>query len=187
VTAEDEILARAVRLLEAHGIAYMVAGSIASTFHGRPRTTLDADIVIDPTPEALDRFVRELAREGFYVDEETARDALRTRRQFNAIDTHTAFKLDFIIRKDRAFSREEFGRRRHVGLGEVKEVAFATAEDTILAKLEWARKGGGSERQLADVRGILDVRGQELDRAYIEHWAGELGVLELWREASASG
>src|SRR5437879_219389 len=86
----------------------MVAGSIASSFHGRPRTTLDADIVIDPAPEALDRLVHELSAAGFYVDLATARDALRTRRQFNVIDPGTAFKVDLIIRRDRPFSREEF-------------------------------------------------------------------------------
>jgi hypothetical protein len=59
---------------------------------------------------------------------------------------------------------------------------MATAEDTILSKLEWAKKGGGSERQLDDVRGVVEVRGADLDRAYIERWAAELDVLDLWRE-----
>jgi hypothetical protein len=184
VTAEDEILAHAIRLLDGHGIPYMVAGSIASSFHGRPRTTLDADIVIDPAPEALDRLVHEFSAAGFYVDLASARDALRARRQFNVIDTGTAFKLDLIIRKDRPFSREEFRRQQRVDLADVPHVAVATAEDTILSKLEWAKKGGGSERQITDVRGIVDVKGRDLDRAYIERWANDLGVLELWHAAT---
>jgi hypothetical protein len=184
VTAEDEILARAIRFLDGQGIPYMVAGSIASSFHGKPRTTLDADIVIDPSPEALDHLVRELSAAGLYVDARTARDALRTRRQFNVIDTATAFKLDLIIRKDRPFSREEFRRQQRVDLADVGQVALATAEDTIVSKLEWAKKAGGSERQLADVRGILVVKGAALDRAYIERWAADLGVLELWQRAN---
>ena len=32
----------------------MVTGSLASSFHGRPRLTHDADVVIDPTREQLD-------------------------------------------------------------------------------------------------------------------------------------
>ena len=32
---------------------------------------------------------------------------------------------------------------------------MATAEDTLVSKLEWARKAGGSERQLDDAAGIL--------------------------------
>ncbi len=59
--------------------------------------------------------------------------------------------------------------------------ALASPEDTILTKLEWARKSGDSEKQLRDVAGVLDVTGDSLDRSYVERWANALGVLELWR------
>jgi len=185
VTPEEAVLARLVLAFESLAIPYMVAGSLASSFHGRPRTTHDADIVIDPSPQGLDRLVVELAAAGFYLDPGRARDALARRRQFNAIEMETACKVDLILRKDRPFSRQEFGRRQPAELGAGTRVALATAEDTILSKLEWAKLGGGSERQLADVRGILDVKGPALDRDYIERWAAELGVLDLWRELSA--
>jgi hypothetical protein len=182
VTGEIEAVARVVRHLDALGISYMVAGSMASSFHGRPRTTQDADIVIDPTADQLDRIVAGLSEAGFYVDQGRARDALR-RRQFNVIDPSSAFKLDLIIRKDRPFSREEFARRLRAALGESLEVVLATAEDTILSKLEWSKLGGGSERQLADVGGMIELKGADLDRDYIERWARVLGVLDLWRQA----
>jgi hypothetical protein len=184
LNAEQEILGRITRLLDVIGIPYMIAGSLASSFHGRPRTTHDADIVIDPDPEALERLVAELSAAHLYVDLDVARDALRHRRQFNVIDGASAFKLDLIIRKDRPFSREEFARRQAVELGGTP-VALATAEDTVLSKLEWARKGGGSDRQIADVAGIIAVRGKDLDREYIERWAVVLDVLDLWRRASS--
>jgi hypothetical protein len=65
-------------------------------------------------------------------------------------------------------------------------VFLATAEDTILSKLEWAKKGGGSERQLADVAGIIDVKGAGLDRDYIRRWAAALEVLDLWQHVSGT-
>jgi hypothetical protein len=68
VTSEEEVLSRVARLLEVLGIPYMITGSVASSFHGRPRTTHDADFVIDPGPEALDRLVEELSAADFYVD-----------------------------------------------------------------------------------------------------------------------
>ena len=185
MTAEQEVLARVTRLLADLGIPYMIAGSLASSFHGRPRTTHDADIVIDPVPEALDRLVAELSAAHLYVDLTVAREALRGRRQFNVIDAVSAFKLDLIVRKDRPFSLEEFARRQPAELAGIP-VALATAEDTILSKLEWAKKGGGSERQLADVAGIIDVKGTELDREYIQRWAAALGVLDLWGRASGT-
>jgi hypothetical protein len=183
MTLEEDVLARVARSLDALAIPYMITGSVASSFHGRPRSTHDADIVIDPTREALRALVRDLASAGFYVDANRAEQALSGRRQFNVIDTASAFKLDLIVRKDRPFSREEISRRQRGELAGTT-VALATAEDTILSKLEWARKAGGSERQLADACGIVEVRGADLDRSYIERWANDLGVLDLWEQVS---
>lgn len=185
MSAEQDVLGRVTRLLADLGVPYMVTGSLASSVHGRPRTTHDADIVIDPTSPALDRLVAELQSAGFYVDLAVAREALRTRRQFNAISIESAFKVDLIVRKDRPFSREEFRRRQHADLAGAP-VSLASAEDAILSKLEWSRKGG-SERQLADAAGILAVKGTSLDRDYIERWARELGVLDLWRQIASHG
>ncbi|HUQ64455.1 MAG TPA: hypothetical protein VM121_11935 [Acidimicrobiales bacterium] len=56
-------------------------------------------------------------------------------------------------------------------------VHMATAEDTILAKLEWARLGG-SNRRLRDVAGIFEVSGEGLDRAYLEYWGEHLGLID---------
>jgi hypothetical protein len=181
VTPEEEALSDLVRVLERLGVPYMVSGSVASSYHGRPRLTHDADIIIDPTPGQLDAIVRALETAGFYVDGERARDALRRRFQFNAIDTRSAFKLDLIVRKDRPFSREEFGRRQAAELAPGVRVALSSPEDTILAKLEWAKKAGRSEKQIDDAAGVLAVN-PGIDRAYVERWAGELGVLDLWRE-----
>ncbi len=179
MSAEEEAIGRLVRKLEALGIPYMLAGSVASSHHGRPRATNDADVVIDPTPGALEDLVAALLAEGYYVDLQIAREALRARRLFNAIDPQTAFKIDLIIRKDRPYSREEFSRRERRDLGGLS-ISIATAEDTLVSKLEWARKAGGSERQLDDASGILEVCGGRLDRAYVEKWATALGVADLW-------
>ncbi|HEX7837983.1 MAG TPA: hypothetical protein VF469_11000 [Kofleriaceae bacterium] len=103
---------------------------------------------------------------------------------FNVIEIATAWKLDLVIRKARAFSIKEMKRRqvtKILGVG----VATATAEDTVIAKLEWSKQGG-SDRQLEDVAGILRVRGTDLDLAYIEHWVSELRLAEQWQRARAA-
>lgn len=181
MNVEEEAVGRLVRRLEALGIPYMVAGSVASSHHGRPRATNDADVVIDPTPEALDGLMAALLADGYYVDASIAREALRARRLFNVIDPESAFKVDLIVRKERPFSREEFARRERRDLGGLPAY-IATAEDTILSKLEWARKADDSERHLADALGVLQVSGERIDRAYVEKWAATLGVFDLWRE-----
>jgi Mg-chelatase subunit ChlI len=183
VTPEQEAVVGLVRLLERLGIPHMVTGSVASSYHGRPRLTHDADVVVDPTAEQLEELVSNLLAEGHYVDAARARDALRRRLQFNVVDARSAFKLDLIVRKERSFSREEFDRRRSVDLLPGVRVSLASAEDTILSKLEWAKKAGRSEKQIDDAAGVLAVS-RGLDRAYVERWAAELGVSDLWREIS---
>ena len=186
MSVEEDSLARLVRRLEGLGIAYMVAGSLASSHHGLPRATNDADVVIDPTPDSLDRLLQALLADGYYVDERRAREALRARQQFNVIDPETAFKLDLIVRKERPFSREEFARRERRDLAGMS-VSMATAEDTILSKLEWARAASGSSLQLADAAGVLRVCGERLDRAYVEEWAAVLEVSDLWHALARGG
>lgn len=183
MTPEQEALFGLVGVLESLGIPHMVTGSVASSYHGRPRLTHDADVVVDPTPEQLDALVKRLLESGHYVDGPRARDALHRRGQFNVVDARSAFKIDLIIRKDRPFSREELGRRRAVELSPGARASLASPEDTILSKLEWAKKAGRSEKQLEDAAGVLAVTAG-IDRAYVERWAGELGVLDLWREIS---
>jgi hypothetical protein len=182
--APRSLLRSIVASLAALEIPYMVVGSFASTFHGEPRTTRDLDLVIDPRPDQLDRLVEALDPEEYYVDPDVARDALRRRSMFNVVEVATAWKVDLIIRKLRAFSLEELRRREVVTMFETA-VATATAEDTIIAKLEWAKQGA-SDRQLEDVAGILRVRGPDLDVAYIEHWVTELELAEQWQRARAA-
>lgn len=184
MSTELDALLGVIRVLERLEIPHMVTGSVASSFHGRPRSTHDAGIVIDPTPATLDRLVSALTSAGFYLDADRARDALRRRLQFNAIETESAFKIDLIIRKDRPSSREELRRRQTVELSPKARAAVASAEDTVLSKLEWAKRAGGSERQLQDAAGVLGVN-RALDVTYIEEWAGKLGVMDLWREVLA--
>jgi hypothetical protein len=170
-------------MLEGAGVPFMIAGSFASTAHGLPRTTQDLDIVIDPPDErAIDTLVRSMPADEYYVDADVARDAVRRRSMFNVVDHTSGWKVDFIIRKNREFSRTEFSRRMEITLLDVA-VFIASPEDTIIAKLEWSNASGGSERQRRDVAGILATTGEQLDRAYVERWVHELNLADEWEQA----
>jgi hypothetical protein len=177
VSAGD-FLARLAALLEAAGIPYMIAGSFASTFHGVARATQDLDVVVDPTSAALDTLLAALDPDVYYVDLDTARDALRRRSQFNVIDMTTGWKADLIIRKARPFSIEELARRQPAELMGTRTYV-STAEDSIIAKLEWAKQSD-STRQLRDVAGIVATRGDALDLEYVERWVSALGLEVEW-------
>lgn len=175
----DAVLALVGSLLEAASIPYMVVGSIASSIHGEPRTTFDLDIVIDPSDASLARFL-DAVPDRFYVDPDTARDALSRRSMFNLIDQDSGWKVDLIVRKDRPFSVTELARRQRK-LIDGGEIYLASPEDTVISKLEWA-KLGASERQLDDVRRLLAMQ-PTMNRAYIERWVAELDLGAQWAAA----
>lgn len=170
---QREFLKRLIGMLEDAGIPYMVAGSLGSSFHGRPRATNDVDIVIAPTEAQLRRFLGRL-RPDCYVSDEAALAALHQGLTFNVIDMNTQWKADFRIRQDRPFSRMEFSRRQKAAILNL-EVWVVSAEDAILSKLEWAKESA-SMQQMEDVLGILRTQYRHLDERYLLKWGQELGV-----------
>ncbi len=56
----DETVVAVIDSLAAAGVPYMIVGSLASNFHGIPRSTRDADFVIELPPGSLDRLRRAL-------------------------------------------------------------------------------------------------------------------------------
>jgi hypothetical protein len=178
VTLEG-LLRQLAQALDASGIPFMLTGSIAAAYHGAARATMDVDAVIDPTPAQLEALLSRLEAEGLYVSREAARTALAEHGMFNVIDAESGWKADLIMRKHRPFSDEEFARKAPAELlGE--RVAVATIEDVILSKLEWASIGG-SARQLEDVRRLLAIGGDAVDRRYIDRWIAPLGLQRVWQ------
>jgi len=155
------IFSRIVGALDQAGIPYMLTGSFASSYHGSPRATQDIDIVISPTPDQIRILAALLPDTEYYFNVDAALDAQRRHGQFNIIDFTTGWKIDLIVRKSRPFSQGEFDRRGAVEF-QGMTLWIASAEDVVIAKLEWA-KIGGSPRQIEDAAGILRIRGDQLD------------------------
>lgn len=172
-------------VLEDLGVPYLVGGSIASSLHGYPRATQDADLVADLREDHVAPFVAALGGR-FYVSEERVRHAVARRSSFNVIHLATMFKVDVFVLGESPLAREEMARRERVVLQEgAGELEVASAEDTILQKLHWYRLGRGvSDRQWHDVLSVLQVQGNRLDRAYLTRGAELLGVADLLERAS---
>lgn len=172
---------RVTRLLEFMSVPYVIGGSMASTTYGRIRTTMDVDIVADMKLVHVAPFVQSLQDE-FYIDEQAVENAIQKRRSFNLIHLETMFKVDIFVVKERPFDQQQLNRRQRQMIGTTSDQTayVTTAEDTILAKLDWYRLGGEvSERQLRDIKGIFEVSNDRLDREYLRQWAVELGVGDL--------
>jgi hypothetical protein len=190
LTASDLLsaLEPVIDVLEALGVAHVVGGSQASSAHGIPRASIDADVVADLGPAHVSPLVARLQGR-YYLDEAHVRAAVAARRSFNLIHLDTLFKIDVFASKRRPFDLEALRRARPQPLEDAPQprpFRVATPEDTILAKLEWFRAGGEtSERQWTDVVGVIKARSGEIDAPYLRRWAASLGVSDLLDRALA--
>jgi hypothetical protein len=168
-------------VLEKLGIPYFISGSLASTLYGMEGTTQDADIIADMRAEHVQPFVASLKNE-FFLDEPMIAESIQTNSNFNIIHRESMFKVDVFIPLPRPFHQSQLARvhvQTFPGNPEVS-ARFASAEDTILSKLEWYRQRGEvSESQWRDVLGVLRTKAGALDLDYLRMWGKELKVSDL--------
>ena len=176
---------RVVRLLERLGVRCAIGGSIASTIHGEIRSTNDADIVAELQLKHLESFIKGLG-DDFYSSEDRIREAIVSGGSFNLIALRPMFKVNVFIANGQPFETSQLDRRTEVLIWEnpPERVFVSSAEDTILAKLSWYRKGGEiSDRQWRDVLGVIRTRGVQLDADYMRRMASISGVADLLAQA----
>ena len=177
-----------IDVLERLGVAWHVGGSIASTVHGRFRATNGLDVIAELREEHASP-IRAALEADHYVDEVSIRDAVRRRTSFNPVHFGTELKIDVFVAADSEYEAVVRARRVSESIGDAgstRRLWVASAEDTILAKLGWYRRDGGtSERQWRDVQGVIELRGAALDLEYLHRWASVLGVGDLLEEALA--
>jgi len=174
-------------ILDTLGVRWFLGGSLASSVHGIPRATLDADIVADLRVPHVAPLLTALG-EAWYVEEQSIRQAIECRSSFNLIHFGTAMKVDVFVPKLRRFEGGQFSRAKRTPIfeGSEIEIPVCSPEDIIVAKLEWYRAGGElSERQWGDILGVLRINAKCLDLDGTRASATELGVADLLAKALA--
>ena len=172
-----EIVERVSRVLTGLGRRCLVVGSVASSFYGEVRQTQDIDLLVELQLSDIPQLMAVFS-EDFYLSEGAARDAIRRKSSFNLIHFGSSTKIDLFVTRDRPFERSRFERGCTMGEG----LQVSSAEDVLLAKLEWYQSSQGVlEKQWRDILGILAV--QDVDRDYLRSWAHELEVLPLLERA----
>jgi len=174
---QKDFLRALIAALEQAGIPYMLCGSMSSSFHGQPRATNDADMVIDPaSADQLNQFLDRLGSE-FYVSRPAAAESLANRSMFNVIDIDSGWKADLMIRKARPYSRQEFSRRQMAVIMGL-DVFVVSPEDSILTKLEWSKESQ-SPLQFDDALSVFRFQRDRLNLDYLRKWAAQLNISDL--------
>lgn len=179
--SQQELLKLVVRTLDNTGIEYMLTGSVVSSLQGEPRSTHDIDIVVAIKPHAARDLADAFPAPRYYLTQESILDAIRNRSMFNLLDTDTGDKADFWLLTDEPFDHSRF-KRRHMEQVLGMTVSVSSPEDTILMKLSWAKRSGGSEKQFSDALHVYEVQSAKLDMEYLRRWAKTLGVESLLKQ-----
>jgi hypothetical protein len=173
------------RELDALGITHTIGGSIASSFAGEPRSTIDIDIVVALSETDIPHLVSALSA-NFYVNPDALRRAVRDRSSANLIHQASQLKVDLFVAGGTPLDEQQLQRRQAVSLGPVGTLHVHPPEDILLQKLRWYRMGGEiSDRQWRDILGIVRVQGERLDRSYLAASAQLISVVDLLERALA--
>lgn len=184
----DDLFLPFVREFEALGLAYMLTGSVASTLYGEPRVTHVVDVVLALPRSKVRAFASAFPLERFYCPPEeviVAESLRRQRGHFNLIAHDTGFKADVFLANEDWLHAAALGLRRRIVIDDT-EVSVAPPEYVIVRKLEFYREGG-SEKHLRDIRAMLQISAELIDRDRLTAWVARLGLEPEWRRAQGDG
>lgn len=162
-------------------IPYMVVGSFSSNYHGLPRSTKDADIVVEFDSKVWAELSSKLP-EGLVLDPQGGLKMVTSTRKEVVTVTGSVFEIEVFHLSQDPFDQNSFSRREKVELTDQQTAWIATAEDVIIQKLRWA-KGALRSKDYDDVVNVLKRKSASLDFNYINHWCGIHQTLPLLEKA----
>ena len=182
---KDELFLLFVSRLNRAGIRYIVGGSVAAIFYGEPRLTNDVDVVAFLSDADIRRLPEIFPATDFYlpplnvISTEVAREQ---RGHFNIIHMDTTFKADIYPTGRDEFNGWAFRNKRMIQF-QGETLVLAPPECVIVRKLEYFREGG-SEKHLRDIRAMLAVSGETINRKDLNYWIQRQSVEAQWKLVS---
>lgn len=178
--SQQELLKKVIQVLDDAGIQYMLTGSLVSSLQGEPRFTHDIDVIVAIQKSSAKKLAEAFPMPDFYLDEDSILNAINEKSMFNLIDTKEGDKVDFWIFTNDPFDRSRFSRKYVEEVMDLK-MQVSSPEDTILAKLKWAKLSGGSEKHFIDALRVYEVQFEMLDTDYLEYWVKKMNIESIWK------
>jgi hypothetical protein len=179
---EAELFLMFVRPFNRAGVRYVIAGSVAAIFYGEARLTHDVDFIACLNGNDVQRLPELFPSPDFYVPPLEAINTEIAREQrghFNIIHANTGFKADVYLTGRDELNVWSFRNKRPIQFkGET--VILAPPESVIISKLEYYREGG-SQKHVRDIRSMLSVSGDRIDRAVLNEWISRLSLEKEWQ------
>ncbi len=188
MTAVEVVLAMA-SALGAAGVAYMVVGAFSSNVHGVPRSTKDADFVVELSDAAMLNRIMDILGAGFQLDPQLLLETVTGNYRYVITHRQSNFKIELFLLSRDPHHIERFARRQQRTIGSAaQDVWVQTAEDVIIQKLRWFARAK-REKDWSDVVDVIATQQNQLDLTYIRRWCAEHATLELfeqaWQQASS--
>ncbi len=181
---DPDLLELFIAPLQEVELRYFVTGSIAATIYGEPRATHDIDLVVALAESQIDSLAAAFPVDSFYVPppEVLRTEVLRTQRgHFNIIHHGSGLKADFYLAgRDDELHAWAFAHTRSYDIDDLR-LQLAPPEYVLIRKLEFFREGG-SEKHVNDIRAMLRISEELIDRSVIERLVGERGLGREWAE-----
>jgi hypothetical protein len=171
-----EFVTRVIDALEKNAVPYMAVGSFSSNVYGKPRSTKDADFVVELGDTPLSRVVSDIGPH-FVLESQMSFETVTSTSRYRLHHRDTKFLIELFMLSDDPHDRERF-RRRVAGEIGGRRAFVPTAEDVVITKLRWSRQGQ-RPKDLEDVRGVLKVQRGRLDLNYMRGWCDLHGTSAL--------
>ncbi|MFX0206418.1 MAG: DUF6036 family nucleotidyltransferase [Candidatus Hodarchaeota archaeon] len=173
----EEFFKKVVLCLKNSKITYVIVGGISVIKYGRPRLTVDIDVVIEKHEAKIDQLSKCLQNNGFDYGIDDIHIALEEESLATILHSNFPYKLD-IQGAYTIISRNALENRIYQEVFETEDTkAFLQKpEDLIIAKLSYA--GGHTDRNqdFEDAKSVLLRQFKHLNMQYLNDLAFKTGL-----------
>ena len=157
----DQVALRVIDVLNGHGIPYMLVGSLSTNFYSMPRSTQDADIVIQSGLNEAAQLIASQCGPRLHFDPQFGFESVTGTQKLVLRAEAEDFVVELFGLSDDPHDQERFRRRKQVDW-ENRRAWIASVEDAVITKLRWGHQAG-RRKDLVDVSAVIAFQGDAID------------------------